>query len=82
MTLLFTLLAMLLIVAAMAIGVLFGRPPIQGSCGGMARLGFGECEICGGDPAHCEARGGTSPSERSDLGYDVGKHSVDSRKHF
>jgi hypothetical protein len=38
----------------MAIGVAFGRRPIQGSCGGVARLGLGGCEICGGDPTRCE----------------------------
>lgn len=48
---------MLLLVAAMAVGVLFGREPISGTCGGLNRM-FGEeggsCEICGGDPARCD----------------------------
>ncbi|MGI9322323.1 MAG: (Na+)-NQR maturation NqrM [Pseudomonadales bacterium] len=45
-----------LIVAAMAIGVLRGRAPIQGSCGGLNRLEINSaCEICGGDPAKCDA---------------------------
>jgi hypothetical protein len=50
--------AMLAIVAAMSVGVMFGRRPIQGSCGGLGRLGIdAECEICGGSPARCaEAR--------------------------
>ena len=43
------------LVALMAIGVLFGRKPIAGSCGGMKALGMEmECEICGGDAAKCE----------------------------
>ena len=43
------------LVALMAVGVLFGRKPIAGSCGGMKALGMGmECEICGGDAAKCE----------------------------
>ena len=47
--------AMLAIVAAMAVGVMFGRRPIQGSCGGLGQLGIdAECEICGGDSAKCK----------------------------
>ena len=43
------------LVALMAIGVLLGRKPIAGSCGGMKALGMEmECEICGGDAAKCE----------------------------
>ena len=43
------------LVALMAIGVLFGRKPIAGSCGGMKALGMEmECEICGGDAAKCD----------------------------
>ena len=46
---------MLALVAAMAVGVMFGRQPIAGSCGGMKALGMEmECEVCGGDPQMCE----------------------------
>lgn len=46
---------MLLIVAAMAVGVIFGRKPIAGSCGGMAAIGMeSECDVCGGDKTKCE----------------------------
>ncbi len=50
--------AMLAIVAAMSVGVMFGRQPIKGSCGGLGQLGIdADCEICGGSPARCaEAR--------------------------
>ena len=47
---------MLALVAAMAVGVMFGRQPIAGSCGGMKALGMEmECEICGGDPQQCDS---------------------------
>ena len=46
---------MLALVGAMAVGVIFGRQPIVGSCGGMKALGMEmECEVCGGDPQMCE----------------------------
>ena len=44
------------LVGIMAIGVMLGRRPISGSCGGIAQLngGDGECAICGGDPSKCD----------------------------
>ena len=46
--------AMLTIVAAMAVGVLFGREPIRGSCGGLGQVGIeGGCELCGGSVDRC-----------------------------
>lgn len=46
---------MLVIVAAMAVGVLLGRKPISGSCGGMSAIGMdGACDVCGGDKNKCE----------------------------
>ena len=57
MTLLTILLSILVVgalFAAMAIGVLFGRPPIKGSCGGLGAVGLQEdCEFCGGRPERC-----------------------------
>ncbi|MDR1424534.1 MAG: (Na+)-NQR maturation NqrM [Azoarcus sp.] len=44
-TFLVTLLAIVVVVALMAIGVMFGRRPITGSCGGLALLGLAcDCE--------------------------------------
>ena len=38
----------------MSVGVLFGKKPITGSCGGLANLEPGrECELCGGNPSKC-----------------------------
>ena len=43
------------ILTAMAVGVIAGREPIKGSCGGIGALGIDQsCEICGGDPQRCE----------------------------
>ena len=47
-----TLIAFVIIalaIAAMSIGVMAGRKPIKGSCGG---LNGGGCELCSGD-GHC-----------------------------
>jgi hypothetical protein len=44
-----------LVVAGMAVGVMMGRGPIKGSCGGMGALGIDQaCDICGGDPKRCD----------------------------
>jgi len=67
-----SLLIVLLIVAGMSVGVLAGRPPIKGSCGGIGALGIDtECDICGGDPNRCDedARDGEEGSEKPGLYY-------------
>lgn len=44
------------LVAIMAVGVIMGRRPISGSCGGIGRINGekSDCAICGGDPIKCE----------------------------
>ncbi len=43
------------VILLMSVGVLFGRKPVQGSCGGMNNInGLSDCEICGGEPLKCE----------------------------
>ena len=44
------------LVAIMSVGVIMGRRPISGSCGGIGRVNGeeSECAICGGDPIKCE----------------------------
>ena len=53
-----------LLIAGMAVGVLLGRKPISGSCGGVgAALGEKDysCDICGGDIKKCEDRNSERP---------------------
>jgi len=43
------------IMLIMSVGVIMGRKPITGSCGGMSALGMDTaCDICGGDQTICE----------------------------
>ena len=50
-----TFTVMLLCVAAMAVGVMAGRKPIAGSCGGIGAAGIEQsCTLCGGNPNKCE----------------------------
>ena len=67
MTFVLALLVFLLIVAAMAVGVIFGRAPIKGSCGGLGAIGIDqECEICGGDPQRCDSSRDAVPVRQYD----------------
>jgi len=53
---LMTFAALMFIVIAMSVGVLLGRKPIKGSCGGMSALGMDTaCDICGGKPSECDS---------------------------
>ncbi|WP_110687495.1 (Na+)-NQR maturation NqrM [Salinicola aestuarinus] len=72
---------MLLLTAGMAVGVIVGRKPIAGSCGGLNNLGLKNgCDICGGNDQVCEeesrknAAGAQRRSDENrgaDLGYDA-----------
>jgi len=67
-------LVMLLVVAGMAIGVIFGRKPISGSCGGVgAALGEKDyvCELCGGDETKCETKQQAKTEAVNQLAYEV-----------
>ena len=57
-TFLIALVGFLTVMTIMSVGVLLGRKPITGSCGGVgAALGEVdyECDLCGGDEAKCES---------------------------
>ena len=71
---LITFLVFGLVVAGMAVGVIMGRGPIKGSCGGMGALGIDTaCDICGGDPKRCdeETRDGEVGRSNPELYYSV-----------
>lgn len=72
-----TFVVLLLIITAMSVGVLMGRKPIAGSCGGMSALGMDTaCDICGGDKDRCEKEqrkqgGAAAQSREEELAYEV-----------
>jgi hypothetical protein len=75
MTWLIVFLVMLLVVFGMSIGVIMGRKPIAGSCGGIANLGIEkECSICGGSREKCDEVNAQAGQEAdTELAYDATK---------
>ncbi|MBW7470301.1 (Na+)-NQR maturation NqrM [Marinobacter sp. M216] len=80
-TFLLVLFIVVLLVAAMSIGVILGRKPISGTCGGIGALGISQsCDICGGNTQKCEEenqRGASEGKTADSLAYDAsetGKH--------
>jgi hypothetical protein len=70
-TLLLTVLVALLVFGAMSIGIIFGRQPIKGSCGGMSAMaGDTSCAVCGGNPAKCPEGDATNRVTRAPEIYD------------
>lgn len=62
-----------IVIAAMAVGVIFSNKPIKGSCGGLSNIGLdGDCEICGGNRDKCE-ESQTEQKNPADLSYDATK---------
>lgn len=76
-TIFLTFFILLLVVAGMAVGVIFRGKPIKGSCGGIASLGLGQaCEICGGDKKKCDTEtdvknGTAAKTESTPLAYNA-----------
>lgn len=58
-TVLLTMVILLLVFGGMSLGIMLGRQPIKGSCGGMSAMsdGDGGCQVCGGNPTKCPENG-------------------------
>ncbi|QQD16722.1 (Na+)-NQR maturation NqrM [Spongiibacter nanhainus] len=76
-TIIATAIFMGLVIAAMSIGVIFGRKPIAGSCGGVGNaLNDPDyvCDICGNDPNKCEEQSGDVDAAKQKASfYDAGR---------
>lgn len=67
-------LVFILVVAGMAVGVIFSNKPIKGSCGGMSAIGIDtSCDICGGNPQVCEEETRNQAGVAADLFYQADK---------
>jgi len=74
--LLISVLVIGMVITGMAVGVLAGRAPIKGSCGGVGALGVDSaCTICGGNPQRCdqEIRNGEAGQDNRQLYYPADK---------
>lgn len=61
-----------LLVVAMSVGVMMGRKPIAGSCGGMSAVGMDKaCDICHGDKNVCDEEQEKRKSGRGAAGVDL-----------
>ena len=67
---------MLAVVLLMAVGLLMGRKPIAGSCGGMSAIGMDTaCDVCGGDKDICDTENEkTAQNTVSELAYDASEN--------
>lgn len=67
--------AVMLFILFMAVGVMAGREPLKGSCGGLNKLGLrdGDCPVCGGNPAKCESTDDKAGQQAAPLARDVMK---------
>lgn len=73
-TVLLTFAVLVIFVVIMSVGVLMGRKPIKGSCGGVgAALGETEyiCPMCGDDPNKCDEKQVKSLTDENNLSYDA-----------
>lgn len=76
MVFVFTFIVVMLIILGMSLGAIAGRGPIKGTCGGLAAMTDGDCEICGGDPNKCDAQEGGESKDSSGKGagfYNAGE---------
>ncbi|HMV71654.1 MAG TPA: (Na+)-NQR maturation NqrM [Pseudomonadales bacterium] len=65
-TILFSVGFFLLMTLAMAIGVMAGRKPIKGSCGGISAMSGADCPVCGGDSSKCDSKDNGTDSSKEE----------------
>ena len=66
---------MLVVIVAMAVGVMMGRKPIGGSCGGMSAVGVkGGCACGRSSPGSCSTGAVASPQQENVGFYDPNKN--------
>lgn len=74
-----TLVLLLIVMLAMSVGVLMGRKPLKGSCGGVGaalREQDYVCDLCGGDPNKCDEEQQKSVNTQpQNLAYDATRKS-------
>ena len=76
-TFLIVFVVLMLVIVASSVGVIMGRKPIKGSCGGVgAALGEKDylCPVCGDDPNLCEKEQAQAEAEQKasdDLSYEL-----------
>lgn len=74
-TFLLAVVLVMVLIAGMSIGVIFGRKPISGSCGGVGnQVGGGSgCSVCGRESGSCEDDDETPETGDADgLTYNAG----------
>jgi hypothetical protein len=65
---------MMMLVIAMSVGVILGRKPISGSCGGMSALGMEvACDVCKGDKTKCDKETAGSETGQNINAYDASR---------
>ena len=74
-TFLVCLVAFSMMMLLMAVGVLMGKEPLKGTCGGLNRImGDRDCPVCGGDTTKCETNNSDNQqSDKAVLGHDAMK---------
>jgi hypothetical protein len=73
-TFLLVLSIVIVLMVGMCVGIIFGRKPISGTCGGIGALGMGTaCDICGGNTQKCEeeSQRRAGGADTADLSYDA-----------
>ena len=64
---------MVVFILLMAVGLIIGRKPITGSCGGMSAVGMeSACDVCGGNKDICDTEVEKAKNNKnSNLGFDA-----------